>query len=200
MASLVSSAWAVVLSHISGEEDVVYGFVVAGRNSILPGITELIGPCVNFVTVRARPVSTRTSAGLLRSVQNQYISLGESDSMGFDDIVQHCTNWPAKSEFDSIVQHQNIEEQPEVHFAGEAIKLQWFQNPFIVPRQLAVVSYPRGNSLAITINGNTGILADRCAEKLLTMLCDTIIHLSGNLEAPLVLDRRRDEREGCCIK
>ncbi|KAK1912722.1 hypothetical protein P3342_004658 [Pyrenophora teres f. teres] len=185
MASLVSSAWAVVLSHISGEEDVVYGLVVAGRNSNLPGITEVIGPCSNFIPVRARPYSTRTSEELLQSVQDQYASLGESDSMVLDDIVQHCTDWPAKSEFDSIVQHQNIEEQPEIQFAGETTKLQWFENSFAVCRQLFVFSHPRGNSLTITITGNTGILTDQCAEKLLVMLCDTISQLSDSLDTPL---------------
>ncbi|CAA9959472.1 Nonribosomal peptide synthetase 3 [Pyrenophora teres f. maculata] len=185
MASLVSSAWAVVLSHISGKEDVVYGLVVAGRNSDLPGITEVMGPCSNFVPVRARPCSIKTSEELLRSVQNQYVSLGESDSMGLDDIVQHCTNWPAKSEFNSILQHQNIEEQPEIQFAGETTKLQWFNNPFAVSRQLFVFSHPRNNSLTITITGNTGILTDQCAEKLLAMLCDTISQLSDSLDTPL---------------
>ncbi|CAN9330998.1 unnamed protein product [Alternaria alternata] len=187
MASLVSSAWAVVLSHISDEEDIVYGLVVAGRNSNLPGITEVIGPCVNFVPVRAQPCSTRTSAELLHSMQDQYVSLGESDAMGLDDIVQHCTGWPAKSEFDSIVLHQNIEEHPEVHFAGETTKLQWLENPFAVPRQLAVMSHPGGNNLTVTISGNTGILTDQCAEKLLAVFCDTIMQLSGNLEARLAV-------------
>ncbi|EMD61778.1 hypothetical protein COCSADRAFT_121744 [Bipolaris sorokiniana ND90Pr] len=185
MASLVSSAWAVVLSHISGEEDVVYGLLVAGRNSNLPGITELMGPCLNFVPFRAHPGSTITAAELLRSVQDQYISLGESDSMGFDDIVQHCTNWPRNSEFDSFIQHQNIEEEPEFQFAGEATKLQWMKNPFAVPRQLAVVSYPRGDNLTIKIVGNTSILTDQCAENLLAMICNAIIQLSGNLEISL---------------
>ncbi|KAK1912796.1 hypothetical protein P3342_004732 [Pyrenophora teres f. teres] len=187
MASLISSAWAVVLSHINGEEDVVYGLVIAGRNSDLPGITEVVGPCLNFVPVRARPYSTRTSEELLQSVQDQYnvLSLGESDSMGLDDIVQHCTDWPAKSEFDTILQHQNIEEQPKIQFAGEITKLQWFENPFAVPRQLYVLSQPRGDNLTITIGGNTGILTVQCAEKLLAMLCNTIVQLSGNLEIPL---------------
>ncbi|CAA9959381.1 Nonribosomal peptide synthetase 3 [Pyrenophora teres f. maculata] len=185
MASLVSSAWAVVLSHISGEEDVVYGLVVAGRNSNLPGITELMGPCLNFVPFRAHPGSTITAAELLRSVQDQYISLGESDSMGFGDIVQHCTDWPGKSEFDSFIQHQNVEEEPEFQFAGETAKLHWMENPFAVPRELTVMSYPRGDNLTIKIFGNTSILTDQCAEKLLAMLCNAIIQLSGNLEISL---------------
>ncbi|CAA9959565.1 hypothetical protein PTMSG1_02982 [Pyrenophora teres f. maculata] len=187
MASLISSAWAVVLSHIIVKEDVVYGLVVAGRNSNLLGITELMGPCVNIIPVRVQAFSTKTSMELLQSVQDQYVSLSESDSMGLDDIIQHCTDWPAESMFDSIVQHQNIDEQPELVFAGKTTKLEWFDNPFAVPRQLSVLSHPRGDNLTITISGNTGMLTDQSAEKLLAMLCDTIMQLSHNLETHLAV-------------
>ena len=43
-ALLVSSAWAMVLFYITGEEDVVYGQVVAGRNSDILGIAEMVSP------------------------------------------------------------------------------------------------------------------------------------------------------------
>jgi aryl carrier-like protein len=105
MASLVSSAWAVVLSHISGEDDVVYRHVVAGRNSDIPGITEMVGPCLNIIPVRTIVSPNMTSTELLRSVQEQHVSVGQSDSMGLDDIIQNCTDWPVGSPFDTVVQH-----------------------------------------------------------------------------------------------
>ena len=43
-ALLVSSAWAMVLFYITGEEDVVYGQVVTGRNSDILGIAEMVSP------------------------------------------------------------------------------------------------------------------------------------------------------------
>ena len=65
IASLVASAWAVVLSHVTGHYDVVYGYLVARRNSNVPEITEIVGPCVNIMPVRAYTSPTRTSAELL---------------------------------------------------------------------------------------------------------------------------------------
>lgn len=182
ISSVVSSAWATVLSHITGAEDVVYGYLVAGRNSNVPGITQIIGPCVNVVPVRARFLPTTTSTQLIRSIQEQHILLGESDSIGFDDIVRSCTDWPAATNFDSVLQHQNIDEDSEFHFAGAATRLQWFQNPSAVPDLLSVVSYPQGNKLKLVISGNTHIMNAGHADMIIRMLCDSVMQLSAALE------------------
>ena len=185
IASLVSSAWALVLSHVSGEEDVVYAQLVAGRNSDIPGITEIVGPCINIVPVRADVSAARTVADLLHSVREQYVSIGESDSMGFNDIVGQCTNWPAATMFDSYIKHQNIDANPEIHIAGEISKVQWFDNPFVVAPQLSIVTQAQDGILDVTINGNTHILTAECAEKLLGLLCETTSRLCINLETTL---------------
>ena len=180
--SLVSSAWAVVLSHITGKDDVVYGSVVAGRNASLPGITEMMGPCVNIVPVRVQPTPSATAAQLVHSVQDQFISLGEADSMGLDDIIKNCTSWPASTNFESVLQHQNIDEHPGFEFAGDTTSMQWLENPFLLLHQLMVVSYPKDDELIVTVSGNSEMLTDECAETLLQMLCKTIAQLAGNTE------------------
>ncbi|PVH96069.1 hypothetical protein DM02DRAFT_536044 [Periconia macrospinosa] len=82
IASLINVAWAKVLCQITGEQDVVYGNLVAGNGGI-PSVTEIVGPCLNFVPVRVLVTSTRTSTGLVRSIQEQHVSLDESDSIDF---------------------------------------------------------------------------------------------------------------------
>jgi amino acid adenylation domain-containing protein len=185
MASLLSSAWALVLHSITGEEDVVYGHTVAGRNSDIPGIAEMVGPRVNIVPVRARMHLTRTSAELIRSVHEQYISLGQADSAQLDEIVQDCTDWPAGSEFDSMVQHQNINEHPEICFSRNTAKLQWFEKPFGVVQQLYFLSHPQADQLKLTVGGNTRILTVEAAHSVLDVLAATIAELSRNLKEPL---------------
>jgi len=187
LASLLSSAWALILFSITGEEDVVYGHTVAGRNSDISGIAEMVGPCVNVVPIRAHVHSRRTSAEFIRSVHEQYISLGQADSAQFDEIVQDCTDWPAGSEFDSVVQHQNIDENPEVCFAGNAAKLQWFEKPFLVARRLYFFSHPQADQLKLTVGGNTRILTVETAHSVLNVLSATIEELSRNPEEPLAL-------------
>jgi hypothetical protein len=102
--------------------------------------------------------TARTGAGLFRSTQEQYASLEEADSMDFSDIVRQCTDWPAEMTFDSVVQHQNIDERPEVCLAGGVSKMQWFENPFAVPPYLAIFSQIQVGGLHVTIAGNTHIL------------------------------------------
>jgi aryl carrier-like protein len=189
MASLLSSAWALVLYSITGDEDVVYGHTVAGRNSDIPGIAEMVGPCVNIVPVRARMHLTRTSAELIRSVHEQYISLGQADSAQLNEIVQDCTDWPAGSEFDSVVLHQNINEHPEICFSGGTAKLQWFEKPFVVVQQLHFLSHSQADQLKLTVGGNTRILTVEAAHSVLDVLAATIAELSRNLEEPLALCR-----------
>ncbi|KAF2463981.1 CoA-dependent acyltransferase, partial [Lindgomyces ingoldianus] len=185
MASLVSSAWAVVLSRITGKEDVVYGHVVAGRNSDIPGITEIVGPCVNIVPVRAVTPPTKISEELILSIQEQYITLGQSDSMGWDDIIQQCTDWTPGLALDSVVLHQSIDVEPEIHIAGATAKSQWFKNPSQVSHHIGILSQPQGDKLRIVIAGNTHILRAEMADPLLDMLVETVIALSTDLQAPL---------------
>ncbi|CAE7221046.1 Aureobasidin A1 biosynthesis complex [Pyrenophora teres f. teres] len=185
MASLLSSAWALVLASITGEQDVVFGHVVAGRNSDIPNVTEIIGPCLNIIPVRTLVHPTKTSKELTQSVQDQHISLGQSDSMGWDEIVQDCTDWPAGTMFDSVVQHQNIVAQPEIHFAGATAKLNGFKNSFGVAPYLTLFSEPQGNQLKIMISGNTHFLTLERASLLVDMLGQAAQALSYSPQASL---------------
>jgi non-ribosomal peptide synthetase component F len=185
MASLLSSAWALVLSSITGEEDVVYGHTVAGRNSDIPGIAEMVGPCLNVVPVRVRMQSAETPADLIRSVHEQFASLGEADLAQLDEIIHDCTDWPAGSEFDTMVQHQNIDEHPEVCFAGETTKIQWFEESYGIARQLYFISYPQADQLKLRVGGNTHLLTIKAAHSILEVLAATVAELSQNIDRPL---------------
>lgn len=185
MSSVVSTAWAVVLSQITGEKDVVFAQVVAGRNSEVSGISELVGPCINAVPIRASLRYCETSEELIGSVQNQYISRGQADSMGWDEIVEQCTEWTSGPALDSIFEFQNLDLQPEVDMAGASTKAKWFENPFTVPDRIEVACIPQGDKLSVWVAGNTHIITAEVADRLLDMLLGTISALTADLQAPL---------------
>ena len=54
MNTLVQGAWAVLLSRYSGQEDVLFGAIVAGRPTDLIGIESMIGLFINTLPVRVR--------------------------------------------------------------------------------------------------------------------------------------------------
>jgi hypothetical protein len=185
MASFISSAWAVLLSRITGTEDVVYGQVVTGRNSNVLDIMEITGPCVNITPVRVLILPNKIAEEIVLDVQEQYISLGQSDSVGWDEIVQQCTDWTSGSALDSVVLHQNISVEPEICIAGVTGKAKWFDHPSQVAHHVLVHSQTEGDKLRIAIAGNTHIMRAGVAEPLLGMLVETITALSNGLQKPL---------------
>ncbi|KMU90282.1 HC-toxin synthetase [Coccidioides immitis H538.4] len=134
VASLVSSAWSLVLRNLTGSMDVVYGFIVAGRNASIPQIQEVAGPCMNTVPVRIRFFPAWTTTDLLHHVMDQHLSMGEADSLGFQDIVQNCTQWPTETKIDSLLQYHDIDETPEISLSEDescsVAKLDWFRKPY----------------------------------------------------------------------
>jgi non-ribosomal peptide synthetase component F len=52
--TLALGAWALLLSHYGGEEDVVFGVVVSGRPAELAGAETMVGMLINTLAFRAR--------------------------------------------------------------------------------------------------------------------------------------------------
>lgn len=126
-ASLFSAAWAVILSYITGEGDVVYGTLVSGRNAAIPGIQGIVGPCVNEVPTRAPVCWDRPAMELIQSIQDQQVSLGQADCMGLADIIKDCMDWSAGTSFDSVVEHSNADLSPGLSFGQHRTGIRFFE-------------------------------------------------------------------------
>lgn len=67
--TLLQGVWAFLLSHYSGESDVVYGTTVAGRPASLPGSERMMGLFINTLPMRVHIAGTSTFADWLKSIQ-----------------------------------------------------------------------------------------------------------------------------------
>ncbi|KAF3480386.1 nonribosomal peptide synthetase 1 [Arthroderma uncinatum] len=147
VASLVSSAWSFVLRQITEKMDVTYGFIVAGRNANIPQIQTVVGPCMNTIPVRVRFGPTWTTVDLLNHVMDQYLSMGEADSLGLQDIVENCTQWPSDTKLDSLLQYHDIDETPNVTLSADSkssvASLDWFRKPYAVPTNIEISARPK---------------------------------------------------------
>ncbi|KAK2861311.1 NRPS [Arthroderma sp. PD_2] len=189
VASLVSSAWSLVLKQITGKMDVVYGFIVAGRNANIPQVQMVVGPCMNTVPVRVRFDSMQTTVDLLHHVMNQYLSMGEADSLGLQDIVENCTRWPSETQLDSLLQYHDIDETPNITLSTDSrsssAKLDWFRKPYAVPTNVEVSARPKGECLEITITADSHLMNTDTATAILAMFENSITILSSNSALPL---------------
>ncbi len=70
--TMAQGAWALLLARASGEDDVVFGAVTAGRGAPLAGLDSMVGLFVNTLPVRARvPQRTPAAPWLLRLQESQ---------------------------------------------------------------------------------------------------------------------------------
>jgi amino acid adenylation domain-containing protein/non-ribosomal peptide synthase protein (TIGR01720 family) len=73
--SLFQAIWAVLLSKYNRTNDVVFGSVVSGRPSDVPGIEQMVGLFINTVPVRVRSTDGLTFAQLLTNIQTNAVEM-----------------------------------------------------------------------------------------------------------------------------
>ncbi|KAF2683049.1 acetyl-CoA synthetase-like protein [Lentithecium fluviatile CBS 122367] len=108
-ATVMKASWAATLARITSQSDIVFGHVISGRNSAVPNVESIIGPCLNMVPVRVVYRPEWTVLDLLAYIQDQQIANIPYESLGFREITRNCTDWPDWTNFSSVLQHnQNI--------------------------------------------------------------------------------------------
>ncbi|WP_416979243.1 condensation domain-containing protein, partial [Streptomyces sp. T028] len=84
--SVTQLAWAIVLSRLTGRDDVVFGTTVAGRPAEVPGIESMVGLFINTVPVRVGLDPDEPWSKALVRVQNEQSDLGPHQHIGLAEI------------------------------------------------------------------------------------------------------------------
>ncbi|PPJ61384.1 hypothetical protein CBER1_10622 [Cercospora berteroae] len=94
VSTLVYAAWSLVLSILANKNDVVFLYLVHGRDEDYEGSSEIVGCYVGEIPCRVRLQDNMSPEDLLRSVQRQMLESTTHAHLGARDIVSHCTSWP----------------------------------------------------------------------------------------------------------
>ncbi|WP_405392676.1 amino acid adenylation domain-containing protein [Streptomyces sp. NBC_01102] len=84
--TVVQGAWGLLLAHLTGRADVVFGTTVSGRPPEIPGVESMVGLFINTVPVRLRPEPGETLAALLARLQEEQGRLLGSQHVGLTEI------------------------------------------------------------------------------------------------------------------
>ncbi|MFB6809230.1 amino acid adenylation domain-containing protein, partial [Streptomyces sp. NPDC056387] len=104
MSTVVQAAWALLLSRLTGQDDVVFGATVAGRPSDIPGIESMLGLFINTVPVRIRLEAGESLAHLLKRAQDRHVRMLDHMHVGLTDIQE----WAGVGDlFDTLVVFEN---------------------------------------------------------------------------------------------
>jgi amino acid adenylation domain-containing protein len=133
--TLVQTAWALLLSRYSGEEDVVFGATRACRHSSVRGVESTVGLFINTLPVRVKVKPESELLPWLKEVRSHWITLREFEHTPLVEAQQWSDAPGEKLLFDSIVVFENSSINAQLRSAGGA----WLNREFRLVEQ---PSYP----------------------------------------------------------
>nr|AGS32023.1 lysergyl peptide synthetase subunit 1 [Epichloe coenophiala] len=119
MATVIKTAWALCLARQTQSQDVVFAQLVRNRHLAIAGIDRTVGPCINYVPVRASLNLDWTAKEFLHWVQRQHIRTMNCDMADWDDLVIESTSWPRDTELGSAVHYLSAPVASDYTFAGD---------------------------------------------------------------------------------
>ncbi|KAM3565031.1 hypothetical protein MY1884_000435 [Beauveria asiatica] len=142
-ASMVKAAWFEALRHETKQDDAVFGQFLHAWS----GNDGVIGPCMNVIPVRVRQCQGLTRRQIVQGIQLQHAETASADALGWSDIVSNCTDWPAATEVDSVVLHQNFDRDIQVVSDGIICKKEMPMLSSWAVFPMLLVTHPRESRL-----------------------------------------------------
>lgn len=103
MATVLRSAWSILLGGYCDTDDVCFGTTVSGRSAPLDGIEFLAGPTIASVPVRVVIPTDKTIGDFLRDVQNQNLDMIPHEQFGLQRIAKISSDARDACEFSSLM-------------------------------------------------------------------------------------------------
>src|SRR6266550_3289811 len=73
--TLAQGAWALLLSHYSGNDDVLFGVTVSGRPATLPGVESMVGLFINTLPLRVHTPARMSVLSWLKDLQEEQTTM-----------------------------------------------------------------------------------------------------------------------------
>jgi amino acid adenylation domain-containing protein len=188
--TVVKAAWALVLAEMAATADVVYGHMVSGRNLPLDGVESIMGPCLNIVPVRANIAAMGTILDLLNTIQQQQTDTIPHESMGFQQIINQCTDWAPATRFSSVFQYQDFGTEDAapgqpVPFEGVLKCAPGFVCPAPDACDMSILATPVGDQIRVEMIFSSHAMSHDFAQGMLKKLAAKLEMISRDVEAPL---------------
>ncbi len=105
--TLIQGSWALLLSHYSGEKEVVFGVVVSGRPPALEGVESMVGLFINTLPARVQIHDKETLFLWLKKLQNQQVEMRQYEYSPLVKVKEWSEIPSGVPLFESILLFQN---------------------------------------------------------------------------------------------
>jgi amino acid adenylation domain-containing protein len=181
LATILTTAWSIVLHKSLGTSDITFGTVSARRSIELPGIESINGPCYGYVPVRVVIQPGMTNSELLYTVQKDRVGDLPFEGLDLRDIASECASWEGhaqgRSVFDSVVHHQDVDYFDEMAFGDGVARVDYNIPAGDAARPWKVVSYLEKDKSTVTY----GIVGEQSSKALLEEKLDMLIQIVFSL-------------------
>ncbi|MFN8481455.1 MAG: amino acid adenylation domain-containing protein [Anaerolineae bacterium] len=186
VSTLVQGAWALLLSRLSGEDDVVFGVTRTCRHSALGGVgaDRMIGLLINTLPMRARVRGEQAIAAWLRELRAQSLAVRAHEHTPLASVQEWSDLPPGAPLFDSIVVYENFRLDTRLKALGGA----WQQRDFDV---FGRTSYPltllayQDRSLLLRLKHDRARFGDTAASRMLGHLAAILARFVASPALPL---------------
>ena len=129
--TMLQGAWSILISHISGQNDIVFGATTAGRPPTIHGADKMVGLFINTLPVRVQITAELEIMTWLQAIQTQ-----QSESRQFEysplNQIQRWSEVPTGSPlFESLIVFENYRVDPAMLSSQTNLEIQsvdTFQN------------------------------------------------------------------------
>jgi amino acid adenylation domain-containing protein/non-ribosomal peptide synthase protein (TIGR01720 family) len=173
--SLIQAAWAILLSNITGRDDVVFGATVSGRTPEVVGFEDMIGSFINTVPVRVRIDPNGSLLELVTGLQQEQSKLLSYQHVGLEEIQRMAG---LGNLFDTEVAFENFPVSADIVELGSGLRLTQVTagseiTHFRLRYPLALVAVP-GKQLALRMDYRPDIFATPAARQLVERLLSVL--------------------------
>ncbi|MBW4490244.1 MAG: amino acid adenylation domain-containing protein [Trichocoleus desertorum ATA4-8-CV12] len=173
--TLVQAAWALALSCYSGESDVVFGTVVAGRPPTLPGVESMVGLFINTLPLRVQMPAEAKLIPWLQQLQAQQMERQEYEYSSLVQI-QRWSEIPATLPlFNSILVFENYPIDTTVRSPATDLTIERISTFEQTNYPLTITAIP-GEELLLQVTYNAQQFTDAAIARLLGHLQTVLEH------------------------
>ena len=154
LSTIVQAAWGLLLNRYSGEQDVVFGVTVSGRNGNLSGVENMVGLLINTLPLRLQIYPTQQLISWLKQIQQLMLELQHYSYTPLVDIQARSELTGGISLFESIVVLENYPLDSSFFNEGCSLQLSQIEGFEHTNYPLTVVAVP-GDEFLIKISYDT---------------------------------------------
>lgn len=170
------AAYNILLSKITGQEDIIIGSPVSGRH--YPGVDKLIGVFVNTIAIRNKPTKDMTIEEFIEDVKNNVIAALENQDYQFEDLIEKLK---VKREFGKNPLFNTIFSYNYGYikgFATQDIIFEPYDISYVIPKfDIEVEVVNNKEILDVIIDYNAGMFKRSTMERLIKYYEEVVIFM-----------------------